>query len=105
MEPEVIVKLRTYEDLAGSTPRRLPEILLLGNQAGLRAFAKAILKYADQAVGALSNCDPEDHAHITMKWPPFNQPLSDELEFRLGIINESNRAVVLARYGLDVQAE
>ncbi|SFI65724.1 Imm32 family immunity protein [Planctomicrobium piriforme] len=102
MEPEVIVKLAFLINATGDVGYAVPEIHILGNKAGLLQLANALRSMAESVPRPdLANCDPDDHRHFgtQAEWDkPFNNQLSDELEFRLGILTEENRDLVLQKY-------
>jgi hypothetical protein len=76
-------------------------VLVLGNRAGLRRLGKWLLEFAERIPKTDShNWDPDDHQHLSTKHPIVNSHLSDEIEFRIGIITETNRDQVLGKYGI-----
>jgi hypothetical protein len=102
MPPEVIVKLGTITDCTGEPPRSIPDVRILGNREGLRELARLLLwmskrKPTDEHI---KNGDPDDHQHFSAQRLPFNSSLSDELEFRIGILTDANRGAVLNKYGI-----
>ena len=101
MAPEVIIKQQFTIDATGDIEFAVPEILVLGNRDGLRQLGHWLLGLAErEPQAAHAYWDPDDHQHLTTKHPPFNLLLSDELEFRFGILTESNRGDVLDKYGI-----
>ena len=74
---------------------------MLGNREGLRELGKCLLKLALREPDPdHSDWDPDDHQHAPSKYAPFNPILSDELEFRLGILTNANRERVLDKYDI-----
>lgn len=104
MKPEVIVKQTFLIDATGEVEYAVPEVLILGNREGFLMLAKALRSIAESVPNPEhANCDPDDHRHFPTKskWDePFNCELSDELEFRMGVLTEANREAVLRKYGI-----
>jgi hypothetical protein len=101
MKPEVIVKQQYLIDATGDMDYAVPEILLLGNREGLRELGQWLLDLAEKEPNPEhSEWDPDDHQHAPTRFAPFNPALSDELEFRVGILSEANRDRVLHKYGI-----
>ena len=102
MPAEVIVKQTYLIDATGEKKYPVPEVLLLGNREGLRNLGQWLVDYAERIPKAdAMDWDPDDHQHLPTKYPPFNSALSDELEFRIGILTELNRDAVLDKYGIN----
>ena len=98
---EVIVKQQYTIDATGDDEYAIPEVLVLGNRAGLRRLGKWLLDLADRAPSSDAlDWDPDNHEHLSTKHPIFNASLSDEIEFRVGILTEWNRSQVLDKYGI-----
>ena len=101
MKPEVIVRQAYQIDATGDVEYAVPVILLVGNREGLRELGERLLQIAEREPNPDDiDWDPDDHQHLPSKYPPFNPRLSDELEFRVGIITRANRKVVLEKYGI-----
>ena len=99
---EVIFKQQYTIDATGDNEYAVPEILMLGNRAGLRRLGKWLLELAERIPKADAlDWDPDDHQHLSTKHSILNTELSDEIEFRIGILTELNREQVLAKYGIN----
>jgi hypothetical protein len=99
---EIIVKQQYTIDATGDHEYAVPEVLLLGNRTGLRRLGEWLLELADRIPKADAlDWDPDDHQHLSTKHLIVNSHLSDEIEFRIGILTELNRDQVLDKYGID----
>src|SRR3954469_7401400 len=101
MKPELIVKQKFYVDSTGDVEYAVPLVLLLGNREGLRELGEWLLRVAERGpkTGGIDT-DPDDHQHLSSESAPFNPALSDELEFRVGILSEATRDATLKRYDI-----
>ncbi len=101
MKPEIIVKQQYLVNATGDVAYAVPEILLIGNREGFRQLGEWFLEVSlHEPDPKLIDCDPDDHQHMGTGYAPFNPALSDELEFRVGILTESNRDRVLSKHGI-----
>lgn len=92
MKSEFIVKQQFLIDATGDREYAVPEILLLGNREGLRQLGEWFLQLAGRDPDpAHGDWDPDDHQHVPTKFAPVNPALTDELEFREGILTDANR--------------
>lgn len=102
---EVIVRQRFFIEMPEhGKPYAVPELLLLGNREGFEwlseyfAFRAANVPTTFQIEGG----DPDDHEHLDGSFFPVSAHLCDEIEFRVGVLTDANRAAALAKYAVDV---
>lgn len=97
-KPEVILK--QFVHYAPSDSGRMqsePGLLILANREGFRDLAD-YFDYLANRKWAPGRGDPDDHQHLFMPLPPFNEELSDKMELRLGILTEEFRRETMERY-------
>lgn len=101
MTPELIFKRGYRINHTGELPYPVPELLIVGNKAGLLWLAKQLQQQAESTnTSDDPRSDPDDHRHISTMMPQVNRELSDEMELRIGLIDTSSRSAVLQKYDI-----
>jgi hypothetical protein len=97
--PELILKKRFYINSTGDQPYPAPELLIVGNKEGLLWLAAQLQRQAQSTnTSEDPRTDPDDHRHISTMMPEVNRELSDEMELRIGLIDDRNREADLQKY-------
>jgi hypothetical protein len=101
MMPELIFKKGFNINCTGDEPYPMPELLILGNKAGLRWLARQLQREAESTrTSDDPRCDPDDHRLVSTMMTEVNRELSDEMELRIGLIDDRNRDAVLQKYDI-----
>ena len=104
-QPEIIMKEYAYAvtkwDGDEAIEDHQPEIVILANREGFQWLSDYFGELAHRDWHASDGeMDPDDHDHLEMSRPPFNQELSDRYEIRVGVIDEVNREAVMEKYDI-----
>ena len=103
-DAELIVRQGFIIDATGGSQAAIPEVMILGNQAGLRYLAEVCGHLADRADDADQSPEPADAFHLGRREHPINVRLSDALEFRLAPLTTANRAATFKRLGITMKS-
>lgn len=82
----------------------VPELVIIADRAGFRwlsEYFKACAKRTKRLSGMPMDLAIEEHWHPSLRLPPFDHALSDELELRVVPFDASTRDRLLERYGVD----
>jgi len=98
---ELILRQRLFVETTGTKPYAVPELLILGNREGFEWLAKYFAHRAAKMPTEFQaqHNDADDHDHLVALDHPFSSKLSDELEIRVGVLTQENRAATLKKYG------
>lgn len=101
---ELIVRQGFIIDATGGSQAAIPEVLILGNGAGLRYLADLCGYLAGRADESDPSVEPADAHHLGRLAPPVNARLSDALEFSLAPLTAANRAATFKRHGITMKS-
>ena len=104
MKPEIILKEWFAVNAEGTKEYPYPVIVILANKAGWQYLAQRCRWMATRRGIPRDPHNPDDHSHLSSRDCDANSRLTDEIEFRLGIITTSNRKAVMKRYGITARS-
>jgi hypothetical protein len=101
-KPEVILKQFVhYRGGIGGRSQSEPALLLLANREGYKWLSEYFGELANRTWHTSNDWgDPDDHQHLFVNQPPFNEKLSDSMEIRMGVLNAENRRTTLEQYNI-----
>ncbi|MFO0962162.1 MAG: hypothetical protein U0625_04580 [Phycisphaerales bacterium] len=100
----VILKQGFCFDHRTAKSKPVPELVIIADRAGfqwLSEYFKACAKRTKRLSGMPVDLAIEEHWHLSLRLPPFDQELSDEIELRVVPFDVSTRDRLLDRYGVD----
>lgn len=100
---QIIIRQRYNINATGKKEFATPVIHILATRKGFRFLANFFQALAETKIPQQSaDSDPDNHAHLsTGQNAVFDPSLSDELEFRVGLITPSNRKRTLKKYTIN----
>lgn len=99
---ELIVRQGFLIDATGGTISAVPEVVLLGNAAGLEYLAGV---FSSLAAAARRGGDAGAGIHLPRLTQPVNGRLSDDLDFRFVPLTEENRRAMFKQHGVDMKSK
>jgi hypothetical protein len=103
-DAELIVRQGFIIDATGGSQAAIPEVLILGNEAGLRYLADVCAHLAGRADDQDPSVEPADAFHLARLSHPINARLSDAMEFSLAPLTAANRAATFKRHGITMKS-